>query len=119
MDRQFGEILCTSFISQDYNRDYQLKFDGFQATMLLPEFGFRPEQVQEIFQCIQSNQIFYYKDFILEHNPDLSYLFVTKPTIQKVTQSPIKKEESIVIESKPSVSSIQTIKEGNSISNIG
>jgi len=62
-------------IAQDLDKNGSINLDGLKASLLVPEFGFRSDDVQEIFLYLsEGNGYFRFRDWLLEQNIHLKFL---------------------------------------------
>ena len=73
-----GEALATKFLTLDYNRDGQLNVDGLIAALLTQEFGFKVDEVKEVFSIVKKGDLFYYIDYLLTINPNLRIVLLNR-----------------------------------------
>ena len=50
-----GESITRNILAQDLDKNGSLNLDGLKAALLVIEFGFRSEDVEEIFLYISDN----------------------------------------------------------------
>jgi hypothetical protein len=70
-----AESLARHLIAQDLDKNGLINLDGLKASLLVTEFGFRSEDVQEIFLYLsEGNGYFRFRDWLLEQNITLKFL---------------------------------------------
>ena len=53
-----------------------LRVEGFKAAMLAPEFGFRVDEVTEIFHLLSRDGFMNYRDYLIEQNQSLRNILI-------------------------------------------
>lgn len=53
-----------------------LRLEGFKAAMLSPEFGFRVDEVTEIFRLVSRDGFMNYRDYLIEQNQSLRIILM-------------------------------------------
>ncbi|CDW85652.1 protein fantom [Stylonychia lemnae] len=107
------EYLMQQFKDRDFNKDGNLDKNGFSATLLNHQFGFKPDECIELFSIVQRENVFHYRDFIAQYNPSYKFRIsrTTTPGIIR-TDTPL----TTGLQNNPSGYMNESISEANTIS---
>ena len=71
--------MAVKLLAVDFNKDGEVNVDGLKAVLLIQEFGFKVEEIVEVFNILQKgNGYFHYRDFLCEYNPNLRSMFLQR-----------------------------------------
>lgn len=104
-----GEALAAKLKTLDIDQDGKLIIDGLVAALLSQEFGYKVEEAREIFSLVKKGDMFYYRDYLVNINPNLRLVLLNRTQTPTHNLSRADTKQSALLESRSnlSVSSIQ------------